>query len=316
MTFSVVCPVYNEIEFITQFFDFIESVKNKPIELFVIDGMSTDGTRDYLDNKCKKLSYLRILDNPNKTVPFALNLAIPLCTGEIIIRIDAHTKYAIDYFDKILDTFDMVDADIVGGPTRTISKNSKQEAIAYMFNTSFGMGNSSVHDVNFKGYTDSVTFGAWKRDIFNQTGLFDTQLKRNQDDEFHYRAKSKGYKIYQNPEIQLFYYPRSSFNGLFKQYFEYGLYKPLVLKKIKTELKLRHLVPSLFVSYLFVLGSFYWLIGNILLVPLFIYFLLNLYFVLKAKKSYCVKFCILLSYPTVHLGYGLGFNCGLFKKVR
>jgi len=314
LTFSVICPVYNEIEFITQFFDFIESAKIKPIELFVIDGMSTDGTRYYLENKCKKLSYLQILNNSNRTVPFALNLAIPLCTGEIIIRLDAHTKYAIDYFDKILETFDKVDADIVGGPTRTISKNSKQEAIAYMFNTSFGMGNSSIHDIKFKGYTDSVTFGAWKRDIFRKSGLFDTQLKRNQDDEFHYRAITMGYKIYQNPEIQLFYYPRSSFNGLFKQYFEYGLYKPMVLKKIKTAFKFRHLAPSFFVSYLIILIFFYWLIGNILLLPLFIYILLDFYFVLKSKKSYFVKFCILISYPTVHLGYGLGFILGLFKK--
>lgn len=314
MTFSVIVPVYNEIEFINQFFDFIESVKNKPIELFVIDGLSTDGTRDYLENKCNKLSYLKIIDNPNRTVPFALNLAIPCCTGEIIIRLDAHTMYSKDYLDKIIETFGMVNTDIVGGPMRIANGSIFQNAVGYVTSTSFGIGNSTFHFDNFQGFTDSVYLGAWQRSIFMKTGLFDIKQKRNQDDEFHYRAKSMGFRIYQNSEICSYYYPRNSIKSLFKQYFEYGLYKPMVLKKIKTEIKLRHLVPSLFVSYFVILASFYWLIGNILLLPLFIYILLDFYFVLKSKKSYFVKFCILISYPTVHLGYGLGFFLGLFKK--
>lgn len=312
-SFSVICPTYNEINYISQFFDFIESVSVKPLELIVVDGMSNDGTRDFLRKKCETLPYLKVLYNERKTVPFALNLAIPICKGDIIIRLDAHTKYALDYFDQILETFKKIDADIVGGPTRTASQNSVQEAIAYMFNTSLGMGNSSVHDVTYEGYTDSVTFGAWKRDLFEKTGLFDISLKRNQDDEFHYRAKSMGFKIYQNPAIQLFYYPRSSFLGLFKQYFEYGLYKPMVLKKIKTEVKLRHLIPALFVTYLILVISLFCFLGSVLLIPLILYFILDLLFTLKSKKSLIVQFCILLSYPTVHIGYGIGFILGLFK---
>ena len=67
----------------------------------------------------------------------------------------------------------------------------------------FGVGNSSFHFEDFEGFTDSVYLGAWKRKIFEKTGLFDTTFKRNQDDEFHYRAKSMGFKVYQDPEIKL-----------------------------------------------------------------------------------------------------------------
>jgi GT2 family glycosyltransferase len=248
-------------------------------------------------------------------VPFALNLAIPICSAEIIVRIDAHTKYADDYFKNILETFNNIGADIVGGPTRTAFKDTFQEAVAYVFNTPFGMGNSSVHDVAFNGYTDSVTFGAWKRELFDKTGLFDVRFKRNQDDEFHYRARSLGFKIYQNSDIKLWYYPRNTIRGLFKQYFEYGLYKPLVLKKNKSGLSIRHLVPTIFVLYLlslYIVLSWSWYF----IIPLILYFSLTFYFALKATSSIKAKLFIPLVYPIVHLGYGIGFILGLRKKLN
>jgi GT2 family glycosyltransferase len=171
-----------------------------------------------------------------------------------------------------------------------------------------------VHHINYEGYTDSVTFGSWKRSIFNSTGLFDESLKRNQDDEFHYRARSHGFSIYQSPEIRLYYYPRNTFKGLFRQYFEYGLYKPLVLKKVNSGLQLRHLVPAIFVLYLFSLvffiGQFLWLI------PLALYLLADTVFTLKSHKRPAVLWRLFFVYPTIHLAYGLGFIAGLRKLIK
>ena len=191
-----------------------------------------------------------MLHNKNKIVPYALNIAIKQSTGNPIIRLDAHTEYANDYIEKVIETFETTGADIVGGPMRAIGKTNFQKAVAYATSTKLGVGDSQFHDENAKGFVDSVYLGAWKREIFYDVGYFDEKMKRNQDDEFHYRAKSKGKKIYLNPEIKSRYYPRSSFRKLFMQYYQYGLYKPLVLKKIKTEIKLRHLVPIGFVFYL------------------------------------------------------------------
>ena len=155
---------------------------------------------------------------------------------------------------------------------------------------------------------------AWKREIFSDVGYFDEKMKRNQDDEFHYRAKSKGKKIYLNPEIKSRYYPRSSFRKLFMQYYQYGLYKPLVLKKIKTEIKLRHLVPIGFVFYLMLIPLLYFVIGKFVLIPLLIYLLLGLCFAIKAHEKFEVKIVIPLIYPVLHISYGTGFFSGLFKK--
>ncbi|MCX8148595.1 glycosyltransferase family 2 protein [Thermaurantimonas aggregans] len=312
MKISVICPCLNEekyIENILHHFFISEPIEK---EIFFVDGGSTDKTLDIIRKWQNKIPNIYILNNENKYVPFALNLAIPKCLGDYIVRIDAHAEYDIDYYKKILQTFKSTNADIVGGPARTKSNNPVQSAIAYAFNSPFGIGNSKFHFENFKGWTDSVTFGAWKKEIFNITGLFDTELIRNQDDEFHYRAKSLGLRIYQNPDIKLYYYPRSNLVDLFSQYYQYGLYKPLVLKKVPSEWKIRHFIPSLFVIYL--ISTPLCFIYPIWIFPFALYSMLTLLYSFKSKKSLPIKLLLLLVFPTIHISYGLGFIIGL-KKI-
>jgi glycosyltransferase involved in cell wall biosynthesis len=309
---SIICPVYNEEHYLDKVLRFVTTASPSNKEIIFIDGMSKDRTVEILKKWQTSNPEIRIISNPQRTVPFALNLAIPVCTGQYIVRLDAHTDYAEDYFEQILKTFDTTDADIVGGPTRTASNSPFQEAVAYIFNTPLGMGDGSVHNTTFEGYTDSVTFGSWKRSIFEKTGLFDVKQKRNQDDEFHYRARSLGFKIYQNPDIKLFYYPRNTVSGLFKQYYDYGLYKPMVLRKIKSGIRLRHIVPSLFVLYLI---ACILIPGWVSKFPLLIYLALCAFFAIKSAKSIKLMFLVFIAYLTVHIGYGLGFLLGLRKLL-
>lgn len=305
---SVICPVLNEEKYINKILTFFTCSKPEEKELFIVDGGSTDNSieiiKKYLSNK-----NIHLLHNSKKYVPFAMNMAIPLCKGEIIARIDAHSDYSIDYFEKILETFEKVEADIVGGPCLPAYKSNFQCATGLIIASKFGTGNSRMHDDKYIGYSDGVTFGAYKNEVFKDTGLFDERLKRNQDDEFFYRAKSFGKKIFLTPEIKLWYYSRSTLKSFFKQYFEYGIYKPIVLKKVKSEIKIRHLIPSLFTLYLvsapLMIVSFLWTL------PLFFYLILDLVFSLKVKVKLRVKLLIIFLYPVIHLAYGSGMIWGL-----
>ena len=317
MKISVVIPLYQEILFIDILYNFVINAAPHDKEIFFIDGGSNDGTLEYLEKKIKNGSNIRILNNYGKTVPFALNLAIPLCKGDIIVRLDAHTQYSKDYFIKIIDTFLETGADIVGGPMRIANGSNLQNAIGIATTSKFGIGNSSFHFETFKGYTDSVYLGAWNKLIFDKIGLFDVFFKRNQDDEFHYRAKKNGLKIYQNPEIKLYYFPRNSHKQLFIQYFQYGFYKPKVLIKNINGLSFRHLVPLLFVLYLFPLPFlFFCTKGLFLFFPLSLYIFLALYFSFVNYGKFKEKFMTLFVYPIIHIGYGLGFLLGIFKLFK
>lgn len=314
---SVVCPVYNEEAYIKNVLDFCVQAKPNNKEVFFVDGNSTDKTVEIISEYVKQYPFIHLLHNPNKIVPYALNIAIQKAQGDIIIRLDAHTLYSIDYFEKIIETFAKHDADIVGGPMRIANGTTIQNAIGYATSTIFGIGNSSFHFENFEGYTTSVYLGAWKRKIFATTGLFDVQMKRNQDDEFHYRAVSKGFKIYQSPDIKLYYFPRNSFTKLFKQYYQYGLYKPTVLAKVKSAISLRHLIPPVFVLYLLLLPAFLLFKQIYFLLPLAVYLLCTLLFSIRAKNISPLLFInVFFTYPILHIAYGVGFIIGFIRKPK
>jgi glycosyltransferase involved in cell wall biosynthesis len=309
---SVVCPVYNEEAYISKVLEFFVSALPVDKEIFIVDGNSTDRTTVIVNEFANKHTNIFLLNNPSKTVPFALNMAIPKCKGEFIIRLDAHTEYAPDYFEQIIKSFKETGADIVGGPMRTVGKTDFQKAVAYATCTRFGVGDSAFHDEMKSGYVDSVYLGAWKKEIFNDVGYFDETLKRNQDDDFHYRAKAKGKKIFLNPQIKSFYYPRDTAKKLFLQYFQYGLYKPIVLKKTMTEIKLRHLIPSAFLLYLISLpvllffSSLFWL-------PSVLYLALSCWYAISSHGNLSQKVYTFMSYPLLHISYGSGFLAGLAK---
>lgn len=310
---SVVCPVFNEAEYVHQLISFFIAAKPVQKELIIVDGNSTDNTVGIIQKFLVDNSNIILLHNENRTVPYALNMALVKCKYDIIVRLDAHTNYASNYFEKILETFETTNADIVGGPMHAVGVTSLQKAIANATSSILGVGNSSFHNIKASGFVDTVYLGAWKRSIFEKTGVFDVRFKRNQDDEFHYRAKSMGYKIYLNPDIKSSYYPRNSYFKLGKQYFQYGLYKPMVLRKIKSEVKLRHLIPSAFVLYvLFLLPiavSLTWLLW-----PLVLYIILILYFSFLCNGSLSQKLLQCLAYPVIHFSYGCGFLMGLIKN--
>lgn len=316
---TVLCPVYNEQDYVAGILEFFVRAEPAEKELFIIDGCSTDNTTDIVSRWMKDHKNIHLLSNPSKYVPFALNAGINGSTGDPVIRLDAHTLYDDDYFIKILETFDSKDADIVGGPMRAIGNTDFQRAVAYCTSTRFGVGDSSFHNDKAEGYVDSVYLGAWKRSVFTDVGMFDEDMVRNQDDEFHYRAKSKGKKIYLNPQIKSRYFPRKSFGKLFSQYFQYGLYKPLVIQKVSSEIKLRHLIPSFFVLYFLSLYVWWVILGAFAFAPAVLYLLLAIYFSLRNVKGYVSFFCRLCIYPVLHMSYGSGFLLGarfLFRKLK
>lgn len=318
---TVICPVYNEEEYIENVLKFFIESKPDDKELILIDGGSTDKTVDIITKWIEKHSNIRLMHNKNKFVPFALNLAIKNSAGDPIIRLDAHTIYEKNYFEKILETFDKMNADIVGGPMRKIGSNDFQLAVAYATTSLFGIGDSKIHKIDYNGESDHVYLGAWRRNLFNEIGYFDERLIRNQDDEFHYRARSCGKKIYLSSEIISYYYPRKTFIGLFKQYFQYGLFKPLVLKKIKSEIKVRHLIPAIFSLYIILL-PFLFLYNKFFLTPLLIYLIIDFIFTTKNIGSFKQKLFVFAIFPIIHFAYGFGsilgfaniFNKKIFEK--
>jgi GT2 family glycosyltransferase len=229
--------------------------------------------------------------------------------GELIIGRYIHT-YPKEFFENAVKYLSSGECDAVGGPLIQKGKEFWGEIIAECMSSKFGVGGTEFRTSRTKQYVQSVAFATYKREVFEQAGLLDESLVRNQDDEFHYRMNSLGYKILMVPEMQCEYFVRSSPKKLFKQYFEYGLYKPKVLFKIKESVRIRHLVPTAFVLYL-VAAVFLFSIFPIVLLPLLAYLIGAFASVVKTKLSIVQKIAAVYIFFILHLAYGLGFIKGL-----
>lgn len=308
MVISVICPIYNEASYLPGILAFFQHSEPLEKELLLIDGGSTDGSLELILQFQQDFNNIHLINNPDKYVPFGLNKAIPMCKGEFIARIDAHAEYPADYFQACLKAIRKTGAENVGGAIHSEGEGPVGQAIACAMSSQFGVGNVSFRTMKTDAYVDTVPFGFWKRDIFNRFGLFDEKLIRNQDDEFNYRILKRGGKIFQSSEIHCRYFVRPSFKSLFKQYYQYGLYKPLVIKKIGKVVKLRHLVPVLFAFYLLILPLSFFFIY--LLIPAVIYIFSSLFFALRCKAN---TILIMIAFFILHFSYGMGFLHGLIK---
>lgn len=216
-------------------------------EILVVDGMSDDGTRERLQDLAREDPRIQLLDNPKRIVPAALNLGILAAKGDIIIRVDGHTKVAPDFVRANLTLLEEhPDAWAVGGPIAHRGKTTFARAVAAAMSSPVGVGGASHRFEDHEGFAESTAFPAFRRWVFDRIGLFDEQLVRNQDDELNFRIHEGGGKIFISPRVKYDYYVRGSARALFRQYMQYAYWKVEVMRKHGKVVAVRHLVPVAF----------------------------------------------------------------------
>ena len=233
---------------------------------------------------------------------------------------DAHTEYASDYVKQCVLILETTGADNVGGPARTKSDGYMQEAIAAAYHSPFSVGGARFHNVDYEGAVDTVTYGCWRREIFDRIGFFDESLVRNQDDEFNLRLKRAGGQIWQSPRIQSWYKPRSSLRSLFWQYAQYGYWKVRVIQKHRIPASVRHLVPAGFLLLLVALPmlSFYSALAFrawFALIGAYLAFIVLASLRTANEKGWKLLPVVPLAFACFHFGYGFGFLRGVWDFI-
>jgi succinoglycan biosynthesis protein ExoA len=319
---SIIIPCRNERDQIGSALQSILAQESPPgeFEVIVADGMSDDGTRSVLAKLAKADSRLRILDNPGRIVSTGLNAAIREARGSVIMRMDAHTRYASDYIRNCLEVLQTTGADNVGGPWVAQGLGIIGRAIAAAFQSPFSFGGRRGHNPDYEGAVETVYLGCWPRRVFDRVGLFDEELVRNQDDEFNLRLTRMGGKIWQSPRIRSWYIPRGSLRALFRQYTQYGYWKVRVIQKHRLPASVRHLVAGGFVLSLIVLlaASLRWpLAVQVLAILVSAYLACNITASsLTAARHDWKLFPILpVVFACYHFAYGFGFLRGVWDFV-
>jgi succinoglycan biosynthesis protein ExoA len=244
---SVVMPCFNEERFIARTLEsLIDDEVRENCEILVVDGMSTDGTRDVVRKIAEKGPLIRLLDNPERTQGYGLNLGIEEAAGDIIARVDAHCLYPEGYIRRCVELLEKTGAENAGG-TRicTASRGgAAAQAVALAVRHPMGVGDSRFQLGNFSGYADGAYYGTFRKALFEEIGPYDPLAYPNEDGELNLRILKTGKKIYLDSSIKIVYYPRETLGDLARQYFRYGQGRCYTILKHKRLTSWRQVLPA------------------------------------------------------------------------
>ena len=256
-TVSILMPMRNEKDYIGDVLETIrlQDYRRDLIEVVVVDGLSNDGSTEVARSYGKALVEegfrgFSLVMNPARNTPAALNLALEHSTGDVLVRVDGHCRIQQDYVRRCVQQLRDLGADNVGGGWRSLGRTRTGKAVALATVSRFGVGGASFRYSDKPGWAPTVYLGAYRREVFEEIGLFDEELIRNQDDEFNLRLIQAGGRIWYDPELKTDHFAREDFVAHLRQHYEFGLYKVRVMQKRRTVPALRHLVPAGFVAAL------------------------------------------------------------------
>lgn len=318
MVISVIIPCRNEVKFINECIEAIFNnvfIEKTELNVFVVDGMSDDGTRELILTLQSRFPSLHLVENEKQLTPFAFNLGIKSQKADFYQIVGARQIISQNYIqDGILKIIDNPEIWCIGGLVENVFTDINSEIIAKAMGTSFGMGLGNFRIQTESSFVDTVGTPLYPNHVFEKIGYFDEELVRNQDDDMNYRVSKAGGKIFFNAEISLKYYVRTKIDGLWRQFYQYGYWKVFVNKKHKAITTYRQLVPPLFVLYcllspliLFLGINFFLLI----MTPVFLYLLVSILVSFQTSSKLKETPKIIIIFPILHFSYGFGYLNGI-----
>lgn len=318
--FSIVVPLLDEEPYVERLARSLleQDYPKERYEIIMADGGSKDRTLAVIE-AVDTGRRIRVIRNPGRTAPAALNLAIAEARGEIITRVDAHSRVAPDYLARIAAVMRETGESVVGGPVMMDTDTPFREALVQALYSPVGVGSVPYRTLRRRTYVESLQTGSFRREVLERVGPFDESLAVVEDLDMNTRIRKAGYRLLLDPSIRFWYSPRPNLRALWKQIFTVGRVKAWILGKHPDIFKVKYVLPS--VAVLALGGSLAAIAGAALGGPLPAGALgagiLGAYVIAvagfaasRAPKLGAGALRLLAILPTLHVGYGLGFLLG------
>lgn len=326
---DVIIGVRNEEKHVERCLTSLQNQNLSDIQIFVVDGRSDDRTRDIVREKMKKDSRIKLFDNPQMIISSARNIGIKASKAEYVAYLDGHCYVNNDWLEKLLETYEIYEKKCkVGGVGSTYASpdddTSYGKVVASVLRTPLGgMGTAYSNDKKIET-VESIAFAIYKRSTLIKDGIFyDESMTQCEDTDFNYKLIKNGYVLLKHPQAFVYQYRRQGTSQFFRQMVKYGEGRCNFAFKYRETLSIFHLIPVIFVIYLLiVILSFliFLFSGNlglfiIISIPLLICLLMDIvYTLLIVSHSGLKGVYALIIFPSIHIGYGIGFLKRLLNK--
>jgi succinoglycan biosynthesis protein ExoA len=251
---SVLVPVLNEEQHVRTAVTTMQAQRfDGQLEFIFIDGASEDGTRAILEELSGSDPRVRVLDNPARRTPQALNIGLAAARGRFVARMDAHTRYPNDYLARGVERLLRGDVAHVSGPQLPRGDGTWSRRVALALGSRLGTGGAAFRHAGAEEIDVASGFtGIWQRSTLDTHGGWDEGWPQNQDGELAARIRAAGGRIVCVPEMAAEYVPRDSLGALARQYFRYGTYRAKTSRRHPESLAASHLLPPTVAALLMV----------------------------------------------------------------
>ncbi len=323
MTVSLCVVAYNEELFLPNLLNDLvnQTYPHHLTEIVLIDGKSSDKTKEIMINFSQNAASfysVQVLDNPQRIQAAGWNVAIANAKSDVIIRIDAHTHIPPEFTAKNMALQEQGEY-VTGGVRPCLIDNPTpwKETLLEVENSMFGSSISKGRKNTKSCYVKSMFHAAYRREVFEKAGNFNTNLLRTEDNEMHYRIREAGYKFYCDTDIVSYQYARSNFKKMVKQKYGNGYWIGLTLGVCPGCISLFHLVPFALVlgivfSTILALFSF-WHLAATMWAAYFLFTLTGTVCTIINKKANRWTFLMPMLFLTMHISYGIGTLVGIIK---
>lgn len=323
VTFGVIA--YNEQLYLPDLLNDLlnQTYDKKLIEVVLVDGESQDNTLEIM--KAFQSKYrntfmdVKLCHNSKRVQPAGWNIVIQNSTADALLRIDAHARLPENFVEKNIECLNTGEY-VCGGPRENIidENTSWKRMLLTAEKSMFGSGVASYRrDTHEKKYVKSLFHAAYREEVIKKVGLFNEDLIRTEDNEYHYRVRQAGYMICYDPQIHSYYQTRNNLKGMLRQKYLNGLWIGKTMFICFGCISVFHLVPYTFVLAILlttIMGG----LGIIWpLVALWISYGLANIAITVLSADWKNIYCLLLPavFLMLHLSYGIGTIEGVSSMI-
>ena len=327
---ATILPVLNEEGHIEACLQSLlrQSIPSNEHIIVVLDGGSTDRTKDLVQSiqdgvKLDEQPLIQLIDNPNRFVPHARNLALQNLPDSVthLLEFNGHIEVEPDHLSKMKAIWLRLEEQhpsIAGLGCRVVGSQGGQSVVESIIDSTLRspLGGSTGQFATFEteGPTNVPAFALHRRSALEAIGGWDESFLTSQDSDLSMRLKKAGYSLFRTPDVVVKMRRRTSYKSWLLMSHRYGFWRTKVLLKHPKRIVVRELMPL-----------FGLILTSILLAinPIFAAVPIGAYAcvlfgsgLLNIRKGISHVIGVPFALLTLHIGFTFGLVDGLVRKGR
>lgn len=221
---TYITVVYNRVNTLSACMESVWAQQYPNIEYIIIDGNSTDGTKELIEKNADKIDYY--ISQPDTGIYSAMNKGVTLAAGRLICFMNSDDQCMPGAAEKVIELYRRTNADIICGGRKLTQGGKNVYEVKY---PRYSIPKSVFRYVQMFHQSTYV-----KPEVFNSVGYFDEQYSLLADWVWEAGSIDAGFQIcFSDEELAKFSYDGASCQGIYKRDEEWELWAQRTFPQLK-----------------------------------------------------------------------------------